>query len=234
MLPGRGRSSARARLPAVRPSGEPAPSAPPGRPSSTRSRATSPSTQERQAELRGEIDALDKDRATLNQALIETGKRVQELEAADRPDRAPARGAARPTRTTLRASLLERRDVLAEVLAALQRMGHRPPPAMLVRPEDALASVRSAILLGAVVPDLREAADQLAADLRQLCRSGPKGARARPAPGRRHRAAEERARIALLLEDKRRTSRAALGAALDDEQNAAPATSPPRRPASAT
>ena len=45
---------------------------------------------------------------------------------------------------------LTRRGVLAEVLGALQRMGLNPPPAILVRPEDALASVRSAILLGAV------------------------------------------------------------------------------------
>ena len=51
-----------------------------------------------------------------------------------------------------RLSLHERRGLLAEVLAALQRMGRNPPPAILVTPDDALASVRSAILLGAVVP----------------------------------------------------------------------------------
>ena len=45
--------------------------------------------------------------------------------------------------------------MLAEVLGALQRMGLNPPPAILVKPEDALSSVRSAILLGAVVPELR-------------------------------------------------------------------------------
>ncbi len=69
---------------------------------------------------------------------------------------------------TAKTSLLARRDVLAEVLAALQRMGRNPPPAMLVRPDDALSSVRSAILLGAVVPGMRKETDRLAADLQKL------------------------------------------------------------------
>ena len=43
------------------------------------------------------------------------------------------------------------------MLAALQRAGRRTPPALLVRPEDALQSLRTAMLLGAVVPELRDA-----------------------------------------------------------------------------
>jgi len=68
----------------------------------------------------------------------------------------------------IRTSLRSRRAVLAEVLAALQRMGRNPPPALLVTPDDALASVRSAILLGAVVPGMRHEADKLVADLQSL------------------------------------------------------------------
>jgi septal ring factor EnvC (AmiA/AmiB activator) len=56
------------------------------------------------------------------------------------------------------------------VLAALQRMGLNPPPAILVRPEDALAAVRSAILLGAVVPEIRTETELLAEDLAALKR----------------------------------------------------------------
>ena len=37
-------------------------------------------TKQRQAELQEEIDGLDKDRATLNQTLIDAGQQVQELE----------------------------------------------------------------------------------------------------------------------------------------------------------
>ena len=65
----------------------------------------------------------------------------------------------------LRQSLDERREIIAEILAALQRMGRRPPPALLVSPEDAAKAVRSAIVLGAVVPEMRARADRLAADL---------------------------------------------------------------------
>ena len=34
-------------------------------------------------------------------------------------------------------------------------MGRRPPPAVLVRPEDVLAAIRTSMMLGAVVPELR-------------------------------------------------------------------------------
>jgi septal ring factor EnvC (AmiA/AmiB activator) len=47
-------------------------------------------------------------------------------------------------------------------------MGRNPPPALLVTPDDALASVRSAILLGAVVPGMRKETDKLIADLTDL------------------------------------------------------------------
>ena len=56
------------------------------------------------------------------------------------------------------------------MLGALQRMGLNPPPAILVKPEDALSSVRSAILLGAVVPELRQETEILLADLDELSR----------------------------------------------------------------
>lgn len=65
-------------------------------------------------------------------------------------------------------SLNERRGVLAEVLAAIQRLGSNPPPALLVQPEDALSSVRSAMLLGAVVPELRGEVTVLLSDLADL------------------------------------------------------------------
>ncbi|MEQ8739345.1 MAG: peptidoglycan DD-metalloendopeptidase family protein, partial [Hoeflea sp.] len=68
----------------------------------------------------------------------------------------------------VRLSIISRRAVLAEVLAALQRIGRDPPPALLVSPEDALSSVRSAILLGAVVPEIRAETEALAADLKEL------------------------------------------------------------------
>src|SRR6202035_329646 len=68
----------------------------------------------------------------------------------------------------VRSSLDSRRSDVVEVLAALQRAGRRTPPALLVRPEDALQSLRTAMLLGAVVPELRGRAEKLAGDLTEL------------------------------------------------------------------
>ena len=68
----------------------------------------------------------------------------------------------------VRSSLNSRRSEVVEVLAALQRAGRRTPPALLVRPEDALQSLRTAMLLGSVVPQLNARAEKLASDLSEL------------------------------------------------------------------
>ena len=68
----------------------------------------------------------------------------------------------------IRGSLDSRRAEITEVLAALQRAGRRTPPALLVRPEDALQSLRAAMLLGSVVPELHARAQKLADDLGEL------------------------------------------------------------------
>ncbi len=177
-------------------------------------------TATRQAALKAEIDALDKDRATLNQSLIEGRREVQKLEG----DIDAAEGRLSPIldqEDKLRGSLAARRGGLAEVLAALQRMGHRPPPALLVRPEDALASIHSAILLGAVVPELRTAAEALATDLKQLV--AVREAKEKERDNLRANAtalAEGRAKINLLIAE-RQSQRDASAAALDAEQKRA-------------
>ncbi|MEQ8480141.1 MAG: peptidoglycan DD-metalloendopeptidase family protein [Hoeflea sp.] len=106
-----------------------------------------------QRELNGRIDAAAARRAELDQRIVEG-----EAAMAGLSERQAA----------VRLSLVSRRAVLAEVLAALQRIGRDPPPALLVSPEDALSSVRSAILLGAVVPEIRAETEALAADLKEL------------------------------------------------------------------
>jgi murein hydrolase activator len=178
-------------------------------------------TAERQAELRREIDALDKDRTSLNQSLVEAGREVQKLEG--EIDRTEGRLKALLTNEEkLRASLAGRRAVLAEVLAALQRMGHRPPPAILVRPQDALASIRSAILLGAVVPDLRVAADALAGDLKALVAVRREREQERDRLRENATAlAEGRTRIALIIDERQKQRAASLDALANEEKRAA-------------
>lgn len=124
---------------------------------------------EKAAELEESIAALAKTSESLKQALIESAARRKDLE------RKIAAGEKKLAdlgirEDEIRASFKDRRAILAEVLAALQRMGRNPPPALLVSPEDALASVRTAILLGAVVPGIRHETEKLAADLGELLR----------------------------------------------------------------
>jgi septal ring factor EnvC (AmiA/AmiB activator) len=122
---------------------------------------------ELQAKLKAELASIGEDRSKLNQQLIDVASRVRDAEA--RVGDAEARlHTLDAHEQDIRGSLDARRSEVIEVLAALQRAGRRTPPALLVRPEDALQSLRTAILLGAVVPDLRARAEKLATDLGEL------------------------------------------------------------------
>lgn len=119
--------------------------------------------------LEAEIEEIKTDRAKLNATLIDTAGRIRDTE-----DR--IRGLEQRLQTltaseaAIRRSLDGRRGVIVEVFASLQRMGRRPPPAVLVRPEDMLEAVRASIMLGAVLPELRVEAEILASDLAELVR----------------------------------------------------------------
>jgi murein hydrolase activator len=124
---------------------------------------------ESRGRLDREIAELKGDRAKLNQALIDAAAGAQATEARMAATEARLAGLD-ASESGLRRSLEARRGLIGEVLAALQRMGRRPPPAVLVRPEDVLAAVRTSMLLGALVPELRGEVDTLAADLGELVR----------------------------------------------------------------
>jgi murein hydrolase activator len=122
-----------------------------------------------QAKLKLQIEALSEDRRALNQQLIRSAAAVRDVEA--KIDDAKSRLESLDARERVfQNSLSERRTEIIEILAALQRVGQRPPPALLVRPEDALKALRTAITLGAVVPDMRAEADAIAGDLAELSR----------------------------------------------------------------
>ena len=105
----------------------------------------------------------------------------------------------------MRGSLDSRRSEIIEVLAALQRAGRRTPPALLVRPEDALQSLRTAMLLGSVVPELRGRAEKLAGDLTELVtlRKTIATERDRLAVDR-DKLREDQTRMAALVEERQR------------------------------
>lgn len=122
---------------------------------------------EKTKELEAEIATLEKSRQSLREAIVKSAATRKDMEEKILAGEKRLEGM-REREAGVRASLHDRRGLLAEVLAALQRMGRNPPPALLVTPEDALSSVRSAILLGAVVPGIRKETNALVDDLASL------------------------------------------------------------------
>lgn len=125
---------------------------------------------EEKRRLDADLEAARNDRARLSAALIETTgrERADETRVADVTSRLET---AQASEQAIRRSLESRRDTIANVLAALQRMGRSPPPAVLADPQDILKAVRAAMLLGAVVPELRAEANSLLGDLEDLQRA---------------------------------------------------------------
>lgn len=158
------------------------------------------SSGEAKARLDAEVAALRNDRAKLNTALIETTNRARATEAriSGIEQRLATLG---QTEQAIRSSLEGRRGVIVEVLAALQRMGRSPPPAVLVRPEDMLEAVRASMLLGAVLPELRSETEALASDLTELVRLKTAATAERDALSREVVAlVEDRRRVEVLVE----------------------------------
>jgi murein hydrolase activator len=122
---------------------------------------------ETETALKQEIEQIGADRRRLNQDLIDTASRLRGVESkivATQERLKPLDN----NELSIRKSLDGRRAVIGEVLAALQRIGRRPPPALLASPEDALQSVRTAMVLGSVLPQMRHEVEALANDLSEL------------------------------------------------------------------
>jgi len=122
---------------------------------------------ETETALRREIEQIGADRRKLNQDLIDTASRLRGVESKIEATQDRLKPLDDNERI-IRKSLDSRRAVIGEVLAALQRIGRRPPPALIASPEDALQSVRTAMVLGAVLPHMRHEVESLANDLSEL------------------------------------------------------------------
>ncbi len=178
-------------------------------------------SESRQAGLKAEIEAMESDRAALSRTLLETAQRVRQAES--EIGRIESRLASLyANEDGIRNSLRERRAVLAEVLAALQRMGRTPPPAIISQPKDALAAIRSSILAGAVLPDIRVEAEALAADLQELVDLRRRIESSLDSLKTRYAAlGEEQARINLLIETKKKQREKSLVALESERRKAA-------------
>jgi septal ring factor EnvC (AmiA/AmiB activator) len=159
---------------------------------------------ELQQKLKADIAAIGQDRSKLNQQLIDIAALVRGVETRI----SQTEGRLRPLdirEQEIKTTLDSRRSEIVEVLAALQRAGRRTPPALLVRPEDALQSLRTAMLLGSVVPELRGRAEKLAADLGELVSVRQRIATQRDVLAHdRDKLKDDQVRLAALVEERQR------------------------------
>jgi murein hydrolase activator len=130
-------------------------------------RAEQRKSQETEQRLTTENSAIADERRRLNQSLIASASRIRATEeriAAMEIHLRQLDG----NEATIRKSLDGRRTQISEILAALQRMGRRPPPAVFVGAEDAIESLRAAMSLEAVLPQIRSEANKLQVELTDL------------------------------------------------------------------
>lgn len=124
---------------------------------------------ERKKALQAQSESTRKEVEEIRSRLIETAANVQAREK-DVSASEERLAALKTAEAELLARLEHRRGEMANLLAALARLDRHPPPALAVRPDDALGAIRSAILLGSAVPELRAEAEVLRAKLEELTR----------------------------------------------------------------
>lgn len=140
-----------------------------------------PSTAEQERSLKGQIaqtkpavasakrrsDALEAEALALKQKLVATAARIEHLEAEDIALNGKIAQLQAEDRK-LSAGFNTSRIAVTRLLAILERLQHDMPPAMAVRPHDALAAARGAMLLGAALPPVYARAAALARRIEAL------------------------------------------------------------------
>ena len=160
---------------------------------------------EQRRRIEADVESLRADRARLNAALIDTTAEVQDAERriAEANDRLASLNA---NADALARSLENRRDVIADVLAALQRMGRDPPPAILVKPQDMAEAIRAAMALSSTVGELESETAALKKDLDELASLRASIAKERDAQAQRSASlALEKTRLAALIDARQQS-----------------------------
>ncbi|MEL6374656.1 MAG: peptidoglycan DD-metalloendopeptidase family protein [Pseudomonadota bacterium] len=123
--------------------------------------------QRRASGIQSDMAQLTAERERLNRRLLETAALIKRHEAQlDEIERRIANLDAREK--VLRGNLAKRHDTIAKLLAAMQRMGRNPPPVMMTQRDDALKMVRSAMLLAATFPELRQKALVISGEIKKI------------------------------------------------------------------
>jgi len=160
---------------------------------------------EQRRRIEADVESFRADRARLNAALIDATAEVQDAERriAAANDRLASLNA---NADALNRSLTNRRGVIADVLAALQRMGRDPPPAILVKPQDMAEAIRAAIALSSTVGELESETAALRQDLDQLASLRASIAKERDAQAQRSaNLALEKTRLAALIDARQQS-----------------------------
>jgi septal ring factor EnvC (AmiA/AmiB activator) len=153
--------------------------------------------------LAQDVAALAEARAKLNTELIETAKRAQASEVNLSQTEAKLSELTDQV-NVIKSSITERKETIVKMLSAMQRIGRTPPPALVTRRDDALAVVRSAMLLAQVFPELKYQADNLSQELEGLVALEARIREQRDAEKvETDRLVAERSRIDLLLNEKK-------------------------------
>jgi septal ring factor EnvC (AmiA/AmiB activator) len=130
-------------------------------------RAEQRKASETEQRLTTENSAIADERRRLNQSLIASASRIRATEERIAAMEVRLREL-ETSEANIRKSLDGRRAQIAEILAALQRIGRRPPPAVFVRAQDAVESLRIGMSLEAVLPQIRSEANKLQMELTDL------------------------------------------------------------------
>ena len=120
-----------------------------------------------QQQIAAEREAIVEEQAALSQKLIALAEKIQSREAAilaaeERLQELDVE------QLKIHTGLAARREEISRLLAGLQRIERNPPPALVVEPTDVLSALRSAMMFGTIVPELRQEAAALSAQLARL------------------------------------------------------------------
>lgn len=124
-------------------------------------------SQSLQQQIAAEREAIVQEQAALSQKLIALAEKIQSREAAilaaeERLQELDAE------QLKIHTGLAARREEISRLLSGLQRIERNPPPALVVEPTDVLSALRSAMMFGTIVPELRQEAAALSAQLARL------------------------------------------------------------------
>jgi septal ring factor EnvC (AmiA/AmiB activator) len=120
-----------------------------------------------QQQMTAERQAIVEEQAALSQKLIALAEKIQSREAAILSAEESLRELD-AEQLKIHSSLAARREEISRLLAGLQRIERNPPPALVVEPSDVLSALRSAMMFGTIVPELRQDAAALSAQLARL------------------------------------------------------------------